>query len=1164
MPEISQKLSFNASGAINSLSNLARSTREASNAFRELNTASTKLQGGIAGITTGSRSLKTTGKGLEKTKKSTERLTVSWKTLARVVATQLTVRGLNALITGLSSAIKRSRDLGLALAEIGSIAGGQLGVNMSTLSNDVLRLSTALGESAESVAEGIYQTLSNQVVEASEALQFYEKSASLARITNAESADVVNALSSVMNSYALEVSETDKVMDTLFKTIELGRVRMSELGTTIGRVLPIASQMGVEYQEVAAAIAVMTRQGVKANAAITQLRAVLQKILRPSDEMEKIFRSWGVESGPEAIRAFGGLRGVLLKLQEETNFNVAAQGELFQRVRAITSAMSLGVDQGREFAETYQEISEATGVAAEKIQEFQSTIEFELLQNQQEFENSWTRLGRNTLPLATNALRNINALIEGGSLIIAEILTGTSGFAKLQQEIDQRQNEINEKVQEFKENYEIPELERFDAELKKAARFYTEVNRMELELRETRQESIDIANEGISKAGRDVLSAYEDSIKELEKFLDDAKELSKETSKEVGAIQEEIDKRTIDNRLERARGANQKLAIIEQEFIEQQKKSRQALQDIDASPESRDRAIAEAERLDRLARQGEQLAENAGILSAQRRFEERGLIALNNQQSAHKIYQNQVEDTTEAVEEEVQARKRARGELEALTKRQERLFERLSEVDPEEDPEVARRVGEQIQQVQEEIKQILAKTDLSSEFLSSFGLDKNFQTIRDGFEQAINEAQFDWANLVESAQAEFDDAIITIKARIDPIVDTESTAKALGADLTGLTQAGGVQRVGETARQVLQQQGRGERDIQGEQMRIATAEKGILDISKQVRDSYLNRVEAQRQSLAKLYEGVRGGEELANRFNNVNPAIQRNLQLLNTYNSLVSQAVNEASTQGQVTLQTADALQNVITAMQNFRIISSENSKLFTDQVGLLGEIQQRAANVNRIQENLPEQDKVEAARVYLQNLTLQNERAAAVEKETENAKQNLRESGRAAGDAASKSGALSSNLGNAQTAAGGAAQGIFSLSGAISAAIPRATTLANELERAARAQAATGSAGAAFHGGPASRFFADGGLFRGQDRTLVSMARGEMVINSRDSRRFFSELNAMNQSSEPVFREQGGTVTNVGDVNVTVQGGDSSQQTVREIGHALRREIQRGNIKLR
>jgi len=116
----------------------------------------------------------------------------------------------------------------------------------------------------------------------------------------------------------------------------------------------------------------------------------------------------------------------------------------------------------------------------------------------------------------------------------------------------------------------------------------------------------------------------------------------------------------------------------------------------------------------------------------------------------------------------------------------------------------------------------------------------------------------------------------------------------------------------------------------------------------------------------------------------------------------------------------------------------------------------------------------------------------------------------------------------------------------------------------AANAVARTGGGG----GGKATktakfgRFFAQGG--RGTDVINAMLSPGEMVINSRSSQNFFSQLNAMNQGSQPVYREQGGPVTNVGDINVSVNGGDSSQQTVREIGRALRREIQRGTIKLR
>ena len=39
-----------------------------------------------------------------------------------------------------------------------------------------------------------------------------------------------------------------------------------------------------------------------------------------------------------------------------------------------------------------------------------------------------------------------------------------------------------------------------------------------------------------------------------------------------------------------------------------------------------------------------------------------------------------------------------------------------------------------------------------------------------------------------------------------------------------------------------------------------------------------------------------------------------------------------------------------------------------------------------------------------------------------------------------------------------------------------------------------------------------------------------------------------------------GGNVTTIGDISVTVNGGDTGRQTAREIAQSLRRELRRGN----
>ena len=98
----------------------------------------------------------------------------------------------------------------------------------------------------------------------------------------------------------------------------------------------------------------------------------------------------------------------------------------------------------------------------------------------------------------------------------------------------------------------------------------------------------------------------------------------------------------------------------------------------------------------------------------------------------------------------------------------------------------------------------------------------------------------------------------------------------------------------------------------------------------------------------------------------------------------------------------------------------------------------------------------------------------------------------------------------------------------------------------------------AAFGG---SAFLATGG--RGTDTIPAMLSPGEFVMNAAATQRFASQLIAMNAGIQPAFRSEGGHVTNIGDINVTVTGGGSSRQTGRSIAAELRRELRRGTSTL-
>lgn len=86
------------------------------------------------------------------------------------------------------------------------------------------------------------------------------------------------------------------------------------------------------------------------------------------------------------------------------------------------------------------------------------------------------------------------------------------------------------------------------------------------------------------------------------------------------------------------------------------------------------------------------------------------------------------------------------------------------------------------------------------------------------------------------------------------------------------------------------------------------------------------------------------------------------------------------------------------------------------------------------------------------------------------------------------------------------------------------------------------------------------GGLMHGSDNIPALLSKGEFVVNANATRRFYSQLVSMNQVRGYA---NGGLVTNVGDINVSMSSSGNAQADIVAIGKGLRREIRRGRVRL-
>ena len=275
--------------------------------------------------------------------------------LVRVTGIGLFIGNIFRLQGAIEESIADASELARKLAEIDTIQTDNA-LSTGKWADELRKLSDTFGISTLDQAEAAYQTLSNQVGQGADAIKFLGAANRLAVTGLTDASSAVKLLSSAVNAFRIPVEDADTLSAKFFKTVELGRVRIEELSDTFGRVAVPANQLGVSFDEVNAAIATLSVQGIKADEAVTLLRNIIQKLIRPGEKLKETLAEMGFSSGQAAIATLG-FGGVLGELERRVGGNVEQVGELFQRIRAITGVLGFAGDSAAAYASNLDKIA---------------------------------------------------------------------------------------------------------------------------------------------------------------------------------------------------------------------------------------------------------------------------------------------------------------------------------------------------------------------------------------------------------------------------------------------------------------------------------------------------------------------------------------------------------------------------------------------------------------------------------------------------------------------------------------------------------------------------------------------------------------------------------------------------------------------------------------
>jgi TP901 family phage tail tape measure protein len=310
--------------------------------------------------------------------------------------------GLYALKRGYDAVESASRGFGTALTDMARVTDRDLG----KMREEIMKMSPALGD-ATSLMQGYYQTISAGVRDPAKAMEFLTEASRAAKSAHVEQELVVKALSKVMAGYAGEIETATEASDLLFTIEKMGQTTFAELVPVIGEVSAISKQVGVNSNEMGAALASVTQTAGSTSQAATQYKAILMGLYKPQEQMSKALTAMGFESGKAAVEQLG-LAGTLKAVDEYARKGGIGLGKLFESSEALVGLGPLLQTQFRGYNENLAEMEKKTGAT------------------DQAFKN-WSKTAEATGEIFRNTINK--KLIELGEKIMPDVQKGMIGFS---------------------------------------------------------------------------------------------------------------------------------------------------------------------------------------------------------------------------------------------------------------------------------------------------------------------------------------------------------------------------------------------------------------------------------------------------------------------------------------------------------------------------------------------------------------------------------------------------------------------------------------------------------------------------------------------------------------------------------------------------------------
>lgn len=293
---------------------------------------------------------------------------------------------------------------------------GLVGVSQDQVdawSSELLDLGPQLGQTPKALAEGLFFVTSAGFRGAA-AMEVLTATARAASSGLGDVATIADAVTSAVNAYGIENLSAADATDVLTAAVREGKLEAESLAPVLGNLLPVASGMGVQFDQVAGILAVFSRTGQDAAAGATSLLNLMLTLQKPTAQTSRLLEGAGISMGElrDIASQQGGLIEVMRILERTFAGNDEALARIFPNIRAFRGVMNALAQDADTVDSIMSGVANSTGAADHAFASAEDTVKFLINSALSKLAGSLIRIGTVIGPSVANVLSNIADVVE--------------------------------------------------------------------------------------------------------------------------------------------------------------------------------------------------------------------------------------------------------------------------------------------------------------------------------------------------------------------------------------------------------------------------------------------------------------------------------------------------------------------------------------------------------------------------------------------------------------------------------------------------------------------------------------------------------------------------------------------------------------------------------